>query len=327
MLSAGVYRHLSQCSNGRGIFVILAIDHRDNLVASLQEGRTQPVSYADVVAFKRSVTRHVAGAATAVLTDPDYGWPGLTDRSIPGHVGLLAPLEVTDYRLHPAQSGITFIPDWTVARIKQAGCSGVKLLMYYHPDAPNARRQTEMVDRIVEQCQAHHIPLFLEPICYSLNPARPLQSEERRQIVVANARHFSARGIDVLKAEFPVDVRQEPDEAVWKAALRELDAACSVPWALLSAGVSFDVFLRQTTLACAAGASGVIAGRAVWAEATALDGEAREQFLAATARERMERLAGACHALGRPWMERHLPPDVRPRWYAEAEQPSKVGTA
>ena len=97
---------------------------------------------------------------------------------------------------------------------------------------------------------------------------------------------------------------------MWVDALAELDAACATPWALLSAGVAYDTFLRQTVLACQAGASGVIAGRAVWAEAVALDGVARDRFIDTVARRRLEQLAAISRALATPWTRKIEAPDL-----------------
>ena len=315
MLSVGVYRHLSQASDVRGTFTILALDHRDNLVADLQKHTGRPIAAADVVAFKAAVLR-AANAGTAVLTDPDYGLPALADGNIPGRIGLLAPLEVTDYRPHPSRRQLTRIPDWTVATLKRAGLCGAKLLIYYHPDSPDAAAKTAVVDGLIEECRSADVPLYLEPIAYSLDPERPLPSPERRRVVVESARHFSRRGATVMKLEFPIDVTQEPDSGTWPAALAEVDAACETPWALLSGGTSFDIFLRQTVAACEAGASGVIAGRAIWAEAVPLSGADRDRFVRDVARERVARLNSICRALGRPWMAKTGRLAIGPRWYA-----------
>lgn len=317
VLSIAKFRHLTECSNRHGDFNILAIDHRDNLVAEMQKQSGFKIDYSAVVSFKRSVIRHLSSPATAVLTDPDYGFPSILDGALPGNIGLIAPLEVTNYNPHPSKRATTLIPGWDVAKLKATGCSGAKLLLYFHPGAANAASQTALVDSIVEQCQQHDVPLFLEPVGYSLDPAQPLSNSERRQVVVESARHFSGRGIDILKVEFPLDVAQEADEDVWRDALQELDGACAVPWTLLSGGVSFETFLRQTELACAAGASGVMVGRAVWAEATALHREARDHFLSTTGVERMSQLAQVC-STGSPWMTRHTPPQMDEGWYKEA---------
>jgi tagatose-1,6-bisphosphate aldolase len=314
MSAIGIRRALAQCSDAHSTFSILAVDHRDNLIADLQKHRTAAVTADDVVAFKRSVTR-AAGAASAVLLDPDYGLPSVAAGVVPGAVGLLAPLEVTDYRPHPSQRQPRLIPDWNAAKLRRAGISGAKLLIYYHPDADDAAAKTALVDRLASECAAEGVPLFLEPIAYSLDPAAKLSAADHRRVVIESARHFSPRGASIMKMEFPVDVSAERDERVWMEALRELDAACVTPWALLSGGAPWDTFLRQTILACQSGASGVIAGRAVWSEAVALDGAERDAFIDHVARRRLDQLASIARALATPWTKKVKALDLAPRWY------------
>jgi tagatose-1,6-bisphosphate aldolase len=121
--------------------------------------------------------------------------------------------------------------------------------------------------------------------------------------------------VDVLKAEFPLDVKAEPGENRWAEACAELSSASRVPWVLLSASVDYDVFLRQVTVACQQGASGVAVGRAVWKEATKLLNEGRLEFLDTTAKERMERLTALCAALAKPWTDFYAPPQLTTDWY------------
>jgi tagatose-1,6-bisphosphate aldolase len=188
-------------------------------------------------------------------------------------------------------------------------------LLTYHPEAVNAQQQQNFAARIIEECALHDIPFFLEPVTYSLDPNIPLDTVELWQIVVEMAGVFSKMGVDILKLQFPVDPAQETDEAVWATACKEIDAACDIPWALLSGGVDFETFARQTRVACAAGASGVMVGRAVWAEATTLQGEKRENFLATTAQQRMLELANICAQHARPWHERVEKPVLTLNWY------------
>lgn len=293
--------------------VILAIDHRANLVSELQKHR--PITDADVIHFKNNVLLKLSPFSTAVLTDPDYGFPGIAAGMVPGNVGILAPLEVTDYNPHPSQRQPKMIPNWDVQKLKINGCSGAKLLIYYHPEATDAAEKTALVDRIVEQCEKYQVPLFLEPILYSLDTEKSLNNAERLDLAVATAQHFSRRGVDILKLEFPVDVKFEPDEAVWKNALMRLNEACKVPWTLLSAGVAFDVFLRQTELACQAGACGVIAGRAIWGEAVALNGAERQVFLHTTGQDRMKALHAVCMKYAASWQQQLKSPELSSGWY------------
>ena len=319
MTTLGKYRHLTQAATADGHFVILAIDHRANLRALLDQAQGRPITDAQFAAFKQQVMAALLPYSSAVLADPAFGFgPSIARGVIGGRVGVLSPLEVTDYSQHPSRRAVAFIEGWSVGKIKRAGGAGVKLLLFYHPDAADAPAKRDAVARIVEECARYDLPFYLEPIAYALDPAHPLSSEEKRQVVLHNARTFSALGIDVLKTEFPLDVREQPDEHAWRAALAELNAASTVPWALLSAGVDYATFRRQARLACEAGASGVIVGRAVWAEAVRLQGEARAQFLRTTARQRMRELAAICAEHATDWRTRVPPPQSEhPDWYRD----------
>jgi tagatose 1,6-diphosphate aldolase len=312
----GKYRHLCQCSTAEGHFVVLAIDHRAVLLDKLNQYAPKPLSDQAFVAFKQLVAGALIPEVSALLTDPAYGFSaGITQRVISGQTGLLAPLEVTEYSQHPSQRPINFIPGWSVAKIKRAGGAGVKLLLPFHPDEAAAPQKIAIVRQIVEDCARFDIPFFLEPIAHSLNPDHSLTNAELRQVVVEMARLFSAMDVDVLKMQFPVDAKQSADEAEWAAACADLDAACTVPWALLSAGVNYATFARQARTACSAGASGVIVGRAVWAEAVELQGEARAEFVRTTARERMAELGAICREYAAAWFDRAAPPDDSLNWY------------
>lgn len=297
MTTLGKYLHLMQSSTPAGHFTILAIDHRGNLMDSLS--KHAPVTPESFTAFKQQVMTHLVPFASAVLVDPEYGLrPGIKNGIIHGQVGLLAPLEVTNYQVHASERDTEFIPNWSVGHIKRIGGTGVKLLLYYNPDdEKKAAVKRELVARIAHECQHYDIPFFLEPIAYGINT--PLRSEEKRRLVVECARTFRP---DVLKLEFPV--APTDDESVWVEALEEVNAACSVPWTLLSAGADYPTFRRQTELACKAGASGVIVGRAIWAEAVALQGEAREHFLKYEAAARIQELGEICAAYGADWRQK-----------------------
>ena len=68
------------------------------------------------------------------------------------------------------------------------------------------------------------------------------------------------------------------DTSVWER-VASIAEACAVPWVLLSGGAPWNVFLRQVEIACASGASGVMAGCAFWKEAVTADRSARNRFL------------------------------------------------
>ncbi len=304
-LSIGKRRGLSQCATQYGAFAILALDHRNNLRTAMNPENPGSVTYDILVEFKQQVVDALAPQSSAVLVDPHIGAAPVVDhQDLPGKVGLLVAVEETGYSGESTDRINTIQPGWSVGKIKRMGASGAKLLIYYHPDAPHARDQENLISRVVEACDKFDLPLFLEPLSFSIDPGKKkLSSAEKRQVVVETARRLSTLGIDILKAEFPLEVTEEPDEAVWKAACSELTGASKVPWVLLSAGVDFDTYLRQVEVACRAGASGVLAGRAIWKEAVDLNGQDRLDFLSSTASMRMEKLYQLCNALAHPWMK------------------------
>lgn len=300
----GKRRGLQQCATPEGVFSILALDHRQNLRRSLNPQDPAAVPDRALVAFKRQAVAALATAASAVLLDPEYGAEqAITAGVLPGATGLVVALERTGYAGDPAARQSGLLPGWDPWRARRIGASAVKLLVYYHPDAPTASQAEALVQQVAAACQEADLPLFLEPLSYSLRPEEPrLSPSERRRVVIATAARLTAiPGVDVLKAEFPLDVAAEPDEAVWLAACRELTAASRVPWVLLSGGTDFEGFLRQVAMAASAGASGVAVGRAVWQEATERPATRRGIFLRTVARERMARVTALCRALARPW--------------------------
>ncbi len=312
----GKRRHLSRVATADGHFVVLAIDHRDNLLQKLNQHAPAPLFDTAFASFKHGVLTALTPFASGLLVDPAYGIArGVADETIPGSVGLLAPLEVTDYSLHPSERDLALIPNWSIGKMKRLGCDGVKMLLPFHPEAATAAEKIARVEEIVIECDRLDIPYFLEPIAYSLDPAQALPNAELRDVVVEMARTFSAMGVDVLKMQFPVDAKQSTDIDEWRAACEALNAACDVPWALLSAGVDFETFAQQAEVACQAGSSGVIVGRAVWAEAVALQGEARVRFLSETATQRMRDLGDVCAQHATPWFDRVEAPNTAVDWY------------
>lgn len=320
-LTIGKILGLQRCAGLDGTFTILALDHRGNLKRALNPLDPDSVSYDTVVQFKQVLTATLSSKADGMLLDPVYGAAQvIASRALHPHTGLLVAVEKTGYAGDPTERETQILPGWSVEKIARMGAAAVKLLVYYHPDATNASTQEAILQQVADDCQVHDIPLFLEPLSYSLNPnEKRLPSEEKRQVVIETARRLTPMGVDVLKAEFPLEIAEDSDLDHWQQACQELTAASVVPWVLLSAGVSFEAFKQQTEIACKAGASGVLAGRAVWKEAVDLTGEARLDFLRTTAAERLDELKALVTTYAQPWYNYHpdLGTTVAEGWYLD----------
>ena len=295
----GKLRGLQQLSSERGTITALALDHRQNL----RKANPAFISDQELSCFKLDVTSALASSATAVLLDPEVSAAqAVAQRVIPNHVGLVVAVESTGYTGDATARHAQVIPGWSVEKAKRMGASAIKLLVYYHPDSSTAGEIEDFTSMIAEECKKHDLVLMLEPLSYSLDENRKLTSDEKRYVVVETARRLTPLSVDILKAEFPLDVN-EVDESRWFDACKEISSASVTPWILLSAAVDYETFLKQVTVACNAGASGIAVGRAVWKEAVTMHPDERLTFLRTTALGRISRLTSLCHALARPYTD------------------------
>ncbi|MBN1218949.1 MAG: tagatose 1,6-diphosphate aldolase [Anaerolineae bacterium] len=316
-LTIGKLRGLQQCATSGGALAVLALDHRQGLKKAMRPKSPDAVTPAEMSTFKQELVAILAPAASAVLLDPEVGGAqSIASGVLPGNIGLIMAVEATGYTGPAAARRSRILPGWSMVKARRMGASAVKLLVYYHPDSSAAPDIETLVRQVAKDCAREDLLFFLEPLSYSLDPSlKKFPSNEKRRVVVETARRLVLPGVDVLKAEFPLDVDLEPDERVWAEACAELSAACSVPWVVLSAGVSYEIYLQQVIVACRAGASGVAAGRAVWKEVVELTGQERLDFLQKVAYQRMERLTALDNALARPWTEFYSAEEVDENWY------------
>jgi tagatose 1,6-diphosphate aldolase len=315
-ITIGKLRGLEQCTSERSTFTCLALDHRQNLRRALNPADPGSVSDLDLTRFKLDVTTALASAATAVLLDPEFSAAqAIAAGVLPGHTPLVVAVESTGYGGESTARQSQILPGWTVEKAKRMGASMVKLLVYYHPDSSTAVEIEAFVRQVADECIRQDLGLMLEPLSYSLFAEKKLSSSEKCHVVIETARRLTIPGVDVLKAEFPLDSAADPLESDWARTCAEISSLSRAPWILLSAAVDFDTYLRQVKVACQAGASGCAVGRAVWQEAIGLTGQPRAAFLKEVARPRLETLAKLCNELGRSWTDFYTPPDVTPEWY------------
>jgi tagatose 1,6-diphosphate aldolase len=187
------------------------------------------------------------------------------------------------------------------------GASAVKLLLYYNPGSSTASQQEDYMAKAAEECRAHDIAFLVEPMTYHIvdgpKKGTPEFAKLKPEMVIETARKLCPLGMDVLKAEFPDDPDHEKDESVMADHCRQLTEAAGIPWVLLSAGVDYDTFELQTRIACENGASGFLAGRAIWQEAPGLPQGEQDGFLSSTSVKRLNTLTSIANQNGRPWTD------------------------
>lgn len=320
-LTAGKIRGLSQASTPGGVFTILAIDHRDAMRVVVSPTDPASIPASALTKVKLELLADLGDQATAVMLDPEYSiGQAIASRRLPGNVGFLAAIEAQGYLGDPTARRTSLLDGWSVDKAKRVGASGIKLLVLYRPDSGEvAAAQERMIAGVIAACARADIPLFLEPVAYAIEDGAELGSPDfaakRREIVIESVRRLGALGPDVLKVQFPVDTRLEPDRQVWADACAELDEAAPVPWALLSGGDPYELFREQVLVASKAGASGFMVGRALWKDAVTVSPADRSRMIEEEIRPRFLELAAIAHAHGRDWGQRHLLPEIDERWF------------
>jgi tagatose 1,6-diphosphate aldolase len=195
--------------------------------------------------------------------------------------GLLVTYESDGYENPRPHRMLALMPYLSVSRINDMGGEAVKILLSWAPDddpAANEEKRT-LIERIGCECEALHLPFFLEPVVYDPQGAdlkSPEWARRKPNLVVRTMEEFSkpVYRVDVLKVEFPVSAGFARPGGPWSKAeamewFRAADSAARVPYIFLSAGISSTDFLESLRLASEAGArfSGVLCGRATWQDA------------------------------------------------------------
>ncbi len=319
-VSTGKIRGLQQLADEKGIMTMCALDHRGSLKQMLGEKHPEGVSYQDMVAFKLDLCRILAPHASAILLDPIYGaGQAIAAGVLPKSTGLLVSLEESGY-LGEAEARVTGVLfDWNVGKVKKMGATAAKLLLYYRPDVDVAGRQLDTVKKLANTCLVEDIPFVVEPVSYRVKKleAKPEDfAKIKPQLVIKTAQQITTFPIDVLKAEFPADLEYEKDENKLLDYCHQLNEASQVPWVILSAGVNFDLFCKQVEIACQAGASGFLAGRALWQEATQISyRQGRLEFLETIVAKRLKTLTELADKYGIPWHAKLESEVVDEDWY------------
>lgn len=267
-----------------GAFAMVAVDQREALRAMLQDHRAGKVSDADLTRFKVTATQVLSPYASAILVDREFGLDEvIRQHAVAPSCGLIASGDVF-YPAHGELVGEVEVDhSGDLAQLKANGVVALKLLVLYRPDTPGADRIAKVRD-FVSLCAAAGLISIIEPVS-----RKPLGSRawDATDGMLAAADELGSLGADLYKTEVPFH-GEAGDEEI-RAACRTLTRTVSSPWVILSSGVSPDVFPHALALACQEGASGFLAGRAVWAPS--LQAEDIDCDLRTNAVARLDRLA------------------------------------
>ena len=274
-----------------GAFAMLALDQRESLRSMLAGVRPAPVGDAEVAGFKVDAARALTPVASAVLLDAAVGLPAVRS------AGALAPgcaLIVAADRLTQESGGPV---EWTEVDeavlsddALAANAAAYKLLVIWRRG--EERQRARVVATFVDGCWARGRPAIVEGIVRPDAGGRldaAAHPAAHAALVREAAVELTSFGPDLYKAEVPT--LGAAADAEIRDASQALSEAIPCPWVVLSNGTPPERFDAATVAACLGGASGFLAGRAIWTASIAAPDPA--VHLSTVAAPRLAALANA----------------------------------
>lgn len=321
-ISAGKLRGIRRLADSDGRFKMVAVDQRPPMLKALAPKLApRAPAYEDLAVIKTLLVKTLMRHGSAILIDPDYGFTA-AESVIPPSKGMLITLEDFNFIDTPGGRKTNLMNGWSVAKVKRMGADGVKLLLWYRPDASAdvVAHQKNLVRSVGKACCEYDIPFLLELLVYPFKGAdghTTDYTEDRAkypELVLQSLKDFASEeyGVDIYKLESPILASDLPDPNASDPAVKktqgvfdEMASMIDKPWVMLSAGASMDVFRRVLTFAYRAKANGYLAGRAIWwpAFGSYPDMPAMERGLDGEASRYMQEINALTVAHARPWTE------------------------
>jgi tagatose 1,6-diphosphate aldolase len=312
-LTPGKQLGLRRMADAAGRFKMTAVDQRPPIEGPIAEARGGSAPWEDVAAVKTALLEALQGSSTAMLMDPHYAIPhGL--RAFDPRLGLIVTLEDSAFRETGQGRLSAEIDDWSVGKIKRMGGDAVKVLAWFRPDVSGdvRRAQEDFVRRTGAACAACDIPFLFELLVHPVKGDAEQTADytematKHSDHVLRSVEHFAGAdyGVDVFKLESPVPAKGiAAGDAAVQALFDEMGRLAGRPWVMLSAGAGKPDFRTVLAYAYAAGASGYLAGRAIWLDAFRAwpDMDAMREGLLRDSVPYMADLNALTDAEARPW--------------------------
>jgi tagatose 1,6-diphosphate aldolase len=253
--------------------LMLALDHRGSFKKLINPDDPDSTDPDEAIELKSEIISSVYDQMSGVLIDPDFGLPAYN--KLDTHTKpFLLPIEESGYKDIDGEQ-LTKLK-YTAEQIKEAGASGVKLLLHLNPEMKHLDKQIETAGAVMEMAKEIDFPYFLEPRSYGK------KLEEVDVVKIVEILLDAKVQPDVFKLEYPGS--KEKCEKITQL-------VGDTPWILLTRGQEFLDFYDNLDVAIKAGASGFLAGRSLWQEFASVKDESREEFFNTTLKERFKNIA------------------------------------
>jgi sulfofructosephosphate aldolase len=288
-----VTRTLDALARPTGTFLMVAMDQRDSLRTMLA-AHHDDADASRMTRFKLAVAEELGPYASGFLIDRHYAYDAIVrDHLLPSTCGLLLAVDALEQPPGGIVEDTSIDEGVDVVRAVRDGVDALKLLVIWRDDERRAQRAA-MARRFVDLARTFGLLSVLEPV------VRGPEGFDREAAIVEAARELGASGCDLYKCEVPTHGHGEPEEITeWS---RRIDEALPCPWVVLSQGVDPARYPEAVEAACRGGASGMLAGRALWTATLAADDP--HALLREHSVSRLRELGAIVDRHARPWREK-----------------------
>lgn len=285
--------NLDALARPSGGLAMVAMDQRESLRGMIAAHRPGPVGDDVLLAFKLAVAREVGKYASGFLIDREFGFYTVADQHmLPPDCGLILAADSLTYEANGRVYDTTIDPAIRPGDARRRGADALKLLVVWRRDG-GADRRLAMAAEFVRSCAAVGLVSILEGV------VRPAGGENPDDLQVEAARELGALRPTLYKSQVPRAGSGDID-AIGRVCAR-ITAVLPVPWVVLSQGVSIADFPGAVEVACRYGASGFLAGRAIWSDTVAATDPV--PLLRTRSVDRLRVLADVVDEYARPWRE------------------------
>jgi sulfofructosephosphate aldolase len=287
---------LARIARPSGTFAMVAMDQRESLRAMFAATLAGTAEVERRVAFKVAVAEILSPYASGLLVDRLEGLDPILDAdALAPSCGLIVAADRLSQSPGEPVDDTALDRELDLDEVARRGAAAAKLLVIWRPDRSAADR-TAMVTEFLERARAAGLAGIVEGVVRP--PPGVVESDwtDREEALLEATRELGRHRPDLYKAQVPFNGVASRDEVVERCI--QMTEALPCPWVVLSSGVSIEDFPSAVDAACRGGASGFLAGRAIWRDAIGADPEPmlREQSV-----PRLRQLAAMVDEHARPY--------------------------
>lgn len=273
-ITPGKFRGLIRISDENGRFKMLALDQRGSLKKMIKNLKAEVLDE-DLTRVKKAIIKSLASHVSAVLIDPEYAL-FQTLKYIPRNTGIILSIEKTGYEIQGEDRYSYLLEEDIVAKAKKWGVDAVKFLVYWNKESSDTckNHQMELVKRVGRECAENDLAFILEILTYNTKYDKKSEGYKKQLpsniLDALNTFSLPEFKVDLFKLEAPVSFSEVStlftEEEIKEIFTNLINSLNGIPWVVLSGGVSAEEFSKTLNLCCENGASGFLAGRAIWKE-------------------------------------------------------------